>query len=47
NKDLKKELSFIPDEAKVYCLDLGYGYQLVFKWGKLETTRIYIRPDVT
>ncbi len=42
NKGLKIELSFIPDEAKVFCRGFDYGYQLVFKWGKDEEARIFI-----
>ena len=43
-KQLKQELEFIKPEldTQVYCRDLGYGYQLVFKHGKKET-RIFIR----
>ena len=41
---LKQKLEFIkPDEdTQVYCRDIGYGYQLVFKHGEKET-RIFIR----
>ena len=45
NKDLKIELSFIPDEAKVFCRDLGYGYQLIFKWKKDKEARMFIAKE--
>lgn len=47
NKELKEELSFIPDEAQVFCRDLGYGYQLVFKWKPKEEkeARIFISRE--
>lgn len=45
NKDLKIELSFIPDNAQIYCRDLGYGFQLVFKSEKYMESRIFIRKE--
>ena len=43
-EDLKIELNFIPSDAKVFCRDLGYGYQLVFTDSKLgEISRIFIK----
>lgn len=45
NRNLKTEISFIPDEAKVFCRDLGYGYQLVFKyknWEGDKESRIFV-----
>ena len=48
NKDLKIELGFIPENAEVFCRDLGYGYQLVFKDKSIYPdgeSRIFIRKE--
>ncbi len=43
NGDLKIQLGFVPDNAQVYCRDLGYGYQLVFIVKGIEVGRLFIR----